>query len=46
MVWSNGIITHIFYGSEPNKARGPQSDYLWCDELAKWQFAEKILITF
>jgi predicted phage terminase large subunit-like protein len=41
LVWPNGVITHIFYGSEPNKARGPQSDYLWCDELAKWQFAEE-----
>jgi predicted phage terminase large subunit-like protein len=42
LIWPNGVITHIFYGSEPNKARCPQSDYLWCDELAKWQFAEEM----
>jgi predicted phage terminase large subunit-like protein len=41
LIWPNGVETHIYYGSEPNKARGPQSDYLWCDELAKWQFAEE-----
>jgi phage terminase large subunit-like protein len=38
--WPNGVTSHIYYGSEPNKGRGPQSDYLWCDELAKWQYAE------
>jgi phage terminase large subunit-like protein len=41
LIWPNGVESHIYYGSEPNKARGPQSDYLWCDELAKWQFAEE-----
>jgi phage terminase large subunit-like protein len=41
LIWPNGVVTHIYYGSEPNKARGPQSDYLWCDELAKWQFTEE-----
>lgn len=41
LIWPNGVETHIYYGSEPNKARGPQSDYLWCDELAKWQFPEE-----
>lgn len=40
LYWPNGVVTHIYYGSEPKKARGPQSDLLWCDELAKWQFAE------
>lgn len=41
LIWPNKVETHIYYGSEPNKARGPQSDYLWCDELSKWQFAEE-----
>jgi len=41
LVWPNGVETHIYYGSEPNKARGPQSDFLWCDELAKWQRPEE-----
>lgn len=41
LVWPNGVETHFYYGSEPNKARGPQSDFLWCDELAKWQRPEE-----
>jgi phage terminase large subunit-like protein len=41
LIWPNDVVSHIYYGSEPNKARGPQSDLLWADELAKWQFAEE-----
>lgn len=41
LVWPNKVESHIYYGSEPNKARGPQSDFLWCDELAKWQRPEE-----
>jgi predicted phage terminase large subunit-like protein len=41
LIWPNGVESHIYYGSEPNKARGPQSDFLWCDELAKWQRPEE-----
>lgn len=41
LVWPNGVVTHIYYGSEPDKARGPQSDFLWCDEIAKWQYPEE-----
>jgi phage terminase large subunit-like protein len=41
LIWPNGVVTHLYYGSEPSKSRGPQSDFLWCDELAKWAFAEE-----
>ena len=41
LIWPNGVTSHIYYGSEPDKARGPQSDLLWCDELAKWEKAEE-----
>lgn len=41
LIWPNGVESHIYYGSEPDKARGPQSDFLWCDELAKWQRPEE-----
>jgi len=41
LIWPNGAVTHICYGSEKEKARGYQSDFLWCDELAKWQFTEE-----
>jgi phage terminase large subunit-like protein len=41
LIWPNGTVSHIYYGSEPNKARGPQSDFLWCDEISKWQYPEE-----
>lgn len=41
LIWPNGVVSHIYYGSEPDKARGPQSDFLWCDELSKWQRPEE-----
>jgi len=36
LIWPNKVVSHFYYGSEPDKARGPQSDFLWCDEIAKW----------
>jgi phage terminase large subunit-like protein len=41
LIWPNGVTSHIYYGSEPDKSRGPQSDFLWCDELAKWLYGEE-----
>lgn len=41
LVWPNGVVSRIYYGSEPEKSRGAQSDLLWCDELAKWRYAEE-----
>lgn len=40
LVWPNGVVSHIYYGSEPEKSRGAQSDLLWCDELAKWKYPQ------
>ena len=42
LIWPNGVETHIYYGSEPNKARGPQSDYLLCDELQNGSFLKRL----
>lgn len=41
LIWPNGVETLIYYGSEPDHARGPQSDFLWCDEIAKYQYPEE-----
>jgi phage terminase large subunit-like protein len=41
LIWPNKVETHIYYGSEPSKGRGPQSDFLWFDEIAKYQFSEE-----
>lgn len=40
ITWPNGAIANIFYGSEPDKSRGAQSDLIWADELAKWKYPE------
>ena len=38
--WPNGAIANIFYGTEPEKSRGAQSDLVWADEVAKWKYPE------
>jgi phage terminase large subunit-like protein len=40
LIWPNGAKAQIFYGSEPDKARGAQSDLIWADEVAKWQYQQ------
>ena len=34
------VVVSLFYGSEPEKSRGAQSEFLWCDELHKWKYPE------
>lgn len=38
--WPNGARGQIFYGTEPDKARGAQSDLIWSDEVAKWRYPQ------
>lgn len=40
LTWKNGVVASIYNGSEPDQLRGPQHGAAWCDELAKWQYAE------
>lgn len=40
ITWPNGAVARIFYGSEPDKSRGAQSDLVWMDELSKWKYPE------
>jgi len=40
LVWPNGVEALIFSAIEPDQLRGPQFDTAWCDELAKWRYAE------
>lgn len=39
--FKGGVVVSIFYGSEPEKSRGAQSEWLWCDELHKWKYPEE-----
>jgi phage terminase large subunit-like protein len=40
LVWPNGAVAEAFSADEPDQLRGPQFDAAWCDELAKWHYAE------
>ena len=38
--WQNGAVAQVFSAEDPESLRGPQFDAAWCDELAKWRYAE------
>jgi phage terminase large subunit-like protein len=37
LTWPNGAIATLFSAEEPDRLRGPDKDFSWCDELASWQ---------
>lgn len=41
LTWPNGAVAHTYNATEPDQLRGPQHDFAWCDELAKWQYAQE-----
>jgi phage terminase large subunit-like protein len=38
--WPNGSEATLFSGDNADGLRGPEHDFAWCDELAKWREAE------
>jgi phage terminase large subunit-like protein len=40
LTWPNGAIATLYNAVEPDQLRGPQHDAAWCDELAKWMYAQ------
>lgn len=40
VLWDNGAIGSVFSSEDPDSLRGPQFDAAWCDELAKWKYAQ------
>ncbi len=38
--WRNGAVAQAFSADDPDSLRGPQFDAAWCDELAKWRYAD------
>lgn len=38
--WNNGAVAQAFSAEDPESLRGPQFAAAWCDELAKWRYAE------
>lgn len=41
VTWPNGAYATLFNAVEPDQLRGPQFDAAWCDELAKWRYAQE-----
>jgi phage terminase large subunit-like protein len=40
ITWPNGTIAQLFSGEDPDALRGPQFEFAWCDEIAKWRRAD------
>ena len=41
LTWPNGAVATLYNATEPDQLRGPQHDLAWCDELAKWRYAQE-----
>lgn len=41
LTWPNGATATLYNAVEPDQLRGPQHDLAWCDELAKWRYAQE-----
>lgn len=41
LTWPNGAVASLFNATEPDQLRGPQQDAAWCDEIAKWRYAQE-----
>lgn len=39
--WPNGALAQGFSAEDPESLRGPQFEAAWCDELAKWRYANE-----
>lgn len=37
LTWPNGSIAITYNATEPDQLRGPQHNYAWADEVAKWE---------
>lgn len=41
LTWPNGAVATLYSATEPDQLRGPQHDAAWCDEIAKWAYAQE-----
>jgi phage terminase large subunit-like protein len=40
LTWPSGSQAFVYSGANAEALRGPEHDYAWCDELAKWAYAD------
>lgn len=40
LLWDSGAVATIFSSEDPDSLRGHQFEAAWCDEVAKWRYAE------
>lgn len=38
LTWKNGALAFTYNAVEPGQLRGPQHDFAWADEVAKWRY--------
>jgi phage terminase large subunit-like protein len=38
LIWPTGALAALYSADEPERLRGPQHDFAWCDELAAWRY--------
>lgn len=38
--WANGAQVTAYSADEPERLRGPQHDFGWCDEMGAWRYAQ------
>lgn len=41
VTWPNGAVCTLYNATEPDQLRGPEHEIAWCDELAKWRYAQE-----
>ena len=41
VTWPNGAMAFTYNAVEPDQLRGPQFDFAWGDELAKWRYSQE-----
>lgn len=40
IIWPNGAVANTYSADEPDSMRGPNTDTVWADELAAWQYID------
>lgn len=40
LIWPSGVHAMLFSAEEPDRLRGPQGIFAWCDELPAWKYPD------